>query len=175
MDNGSLIYRIPSAAWALEFSAEVLIVFDTHVQKGWRSRESVGQLYTHDVTSPVIKVTKATILKPTLSSYARVRFESKKVAAERTALFNQGLHCLGFWHSHPEAVPHPSDDDTELAADHARAARGLLSGLVFVIVGNAPFPSGLAVWVHDGATMWPAENVSAYQKSEVSGAEPEQP
>jgi proteasome lid subunit RPN8/RPN11 len=159
MSSSALAYRIPNAAWSLEFSAAALTVFNEHVQKGWMSLESVGQLYTRDLTAPVITVDRATVLKPAWASFARVRFDAKKVAAERTALFNQGLHCLGFWHSHPEAVPHPSDDDTELAADHARAAQGALSGLVFVIVGNAPFPSGLGVWVHDGATMWTTKNI----------------
>lgn len=160
MSSSAFAYRIPNAAWSLEFSAAALTVFKEHVQKGWPSQEAVGQLYTRDLTTPVITVDRATVLKPAWASFARVCFDPKKVAAERTALFNQGLHCLGFWHSHPEAVPGPSDDDKELAADHARVAQGTLSGLVFVIVGNATFPLGLGVWIHDGAVMWAAENIT---------------
>ncbi|MBK4734688.1 Mov34/MPN/PAD-1 family protein [Noviherbaspirillum pedocola] len=151
-----LEYRIPDAAWSLEFCADAIAVLQQHVQKGPLSRESVGQLYTRDLTKPTIRVEVATVLPPARNSYAHVRFDPKKLAAERAALFKQGLHCLGFWHSHPESAPRPSKEDDELAADHARAARGILSGLVFAIVGNAPFPSGLAVWVHDGRAMWAA-------------------
>lgn len=154
MSNDSLVYRIPEAAWSLEFSPEALETMSQRVQRGWLSKEAVGQLYTRDVTTAAIKIEVATILRPTWASYARVRFDPKKVAAERAAMFKQGLHCVGLWHSHPEPIPHPSSEDIDLAADHARVAREILSGLVFVIVGNAPFPSGLGIWVHDGAVMW---------------------
>ena len=37
-----------------------------------------------------------------------------------------------------------------MAADHANASKSQFTGLVFLIVGKAPFPQGLGVWLHDG-------------------------
>ena len=71
-------------------------------------------------------------------------------------MFAQGLHCIGLWHTHPEARPQPSSEDLVLAKDYALAVRPILTGLVFVIVGTLPFPRGLAVWVHDGMRLWEA-------------------
>lgn len=150
-------FRVSGAAWTLEFSADALAVLEKHVQRRWPSRESVGQLYTRDLTKSCIQIERATLLKPSWATYASVRFDPKKMAAERAALFKEGLHCVGLWHSHPEVVPHPSQEDMELAEDHARACQEVLLGLVFVIVGNAAFPSGLGVWVHDGERLWIAE------------------
>lgn len=73
--------------------------------------------------------------------------------AERKKMFSKGLHCIGLWHSHPEPVPFTSQEDLELAADYAIAARKQLSGIIFTIIGTAPFPSGPATWVHDGASL----------------------
>src|SRR5690606_21710341 len=67
--------------------------------------------------------------------------------------FSKGLHCIGLWHSHPEPVPLTSQEDLELAADYANAARKQLSGIIFTIIGTAPFPSGPAIWVHNGASL----------------------
>lgn len=73
--------------------------------------------------------------------------------AERKKMFSKGLHCIGLWQSHPEPVPFTSQEDLELAADYAIAARKQLSGIIFTIIGTAPFPSGLAIWVH-GASLY---------------------
>ena len=70
--------------------------------------------------------------------------------AEREAMFVEGMHCVGFWHTHPEQAPHPSSEDRSLAREHALAAQPDLTGLVFVIMGTLPTPMGLRVWVDDG-------------------------
>lgn len=83
------------------------------------------------------------------------------VVRERQAMYAQGFHCLGFWHSHPEPRPKPSCEDSQMAKDHAIAGKSDFEGLVFAIVGTDPFPSGLGVWVHDGEVMWSADHESA--------------
>ena len=97
-----------------------------------------------------------TRLSPAWSSYMGVGLDVEAVRAERARLFRQGLHCIGFWHSHPEPVPRPSQEDLSMAADHARAGRSVFTGIVFVIVGTAAPPDGLGVWVHDGSKLWNA-------------------
>jgi len=150
-------FRIPGAVWTLEFSPSAIAAFQRHSQRGWWKREAVGQLFSSDLTGETVLVETATKLSPIWSGFHGVQFNTREAAAERNEYFARGLHCLGFWHTHPEPIPSPSPTDRQLIAEHAQAARPTLAGLAFVIVGTAPFPSGLGVWVHDGQREWEAK------------------
>jgi proteasome lid subunit RPN8/RPN11 len=145
-----LSFRLPDAAWTLEFSAEVLRRFGESAQRPRWSKESVGQLFSRDLTSTHVLIEATTLLKPTLATRVRVRFDTTAATAERQAMFERGLHCVGLWHTHPEPAPEPSPEDRDLARDHARAAMPQVGGVVFVIVGTLPMPAGLRVWVDNG-------------------------
>lgn len=146
----SITYRLPGAAWTLEFDSLVVDFLGGHVQKGRLAKEAAGQLYARELSGDAIHVEVATVLAEARSTRTNVLVDIPSAEAERVARFAQGFHCVGFWHSHPEPVPHPSGEDLMFAADHARAARSHLTGLVFVIVGTARFPEGLCVGLHDG-------------------------
>lgn len=155
-----LTYQISGARWRLQFGANALRTLREHVQRKPTSRESVGQLYSRDLTSDLIIVNEATVLTPTWAAWARVQFDARRAAAEREGKFHDSLHCVGLWHTHPEPIPHPSSEDKALAREHALSAREQLTGLVFAIVGTRPMPAGLRVWVDDGASLRLAEPVS---------------
>lgn len=159
MSNSAHRFRIPGAAWALEFSPSVIATFQRHSQRRRWKREVVGQLFSSDLTGESVLVETATRLVPTWSGFHGVQFNTQEAAAERKEYFARGLHCVGFWHTHPEPIPGPSPTDRQLVEEHARAARPTLAGLAFVIVGTAPFPLGLGVWVHDGHREWEAKPV----------------
>lgn len=142
--------RIEGAAWTLTFTAEVLRVLGGQIQTGWTSKESVGQLYSRDLTQSDIVVGLATVLLKTRAHYSSVQFSPEMAANERADLFKLGWHCVGLWHSHPEPYPEPSTTDGMLAMNHAQAAASHLYGLVFAILGNRPLPEGLGIWLHDG-------------------------
>lgn len=150
MSSTHLSFRLPDAAWTLEFSAGVLRTVGESAQHHRLSKESVGQLFTRDLASTRVLVEASTLLKPTLATRTRVRFDTAAASAERETMFEQGLHCVGLWHTHPEAAPEPSSEDRALARDHARAAMPQVSGVLFVIVGTLPMPAGLRVWVDNG-------------------------
>ncbi|MBL0121594.1 MAG: Mov34/MPN/PAD-1 family protein [Betaproteobacteria bacterium] len=155
----ALIYRLLGANWTLTFSAESLLTLHKHRQKWSWSKEKVGQLYSEDLTGSEVCISFVSVLHSIKASHSGVRFDSAAAEKERAKLFGKGLHCIGFWHSHPEALPSPSNEDEQLAKDHAMAATGLLTGLVFVIVGNRAFPEGIYVGVHDRAKFSVAERV----------------
>jgi proteasome lid subunit RPN8/RPN11 len=154
-----LSLRLPQATWSLEFSGDALQTFDKHVQRRAWSKETVGQLFTRSLVSDCIAIDVATVLKPKRAAWARVQFDTNRAMAEREAMFEQGLHCVGLWHTHPEPVPHPSSDDRQLAREHALAAQPQLAGLVFAIVGTKMLPQGLRVWIDDGAELRLTETV----------------
>jgi proteasome lid subunit RPN8/RPN11 len=145
-----LNYRLPGAAWSLEFSETATETILGHVQRSRSSKESVGQLFTRDLTTDPVVAEVATVLAPTRAAWARVTFSTACAANERELLFKSGLHCIGFWHTHPEPSPTPSTDDRLLAREHALAAQPQLAGIVFVIVGTGRPPAGVRVWVDDG-------------------------
>lgn len=146
----SATFRLPQATWQLCFAPEALKVLQQHAQVGQFSRESVGQLYSKDLSAKTVVVSKATCLKATYARWARVRFDVNQAMRERERLFNEGWHCLGFWHTHPEPNPQPSSEDKVVSREHARAALSVTNGMIFAIVGTQPLPFGLRVWCDNG-------------------------
>lgn len=153
MPETGFLYRIPGASWCLELSPRTTTYLAGQAQRHWWSKESVGQLYTKDMTGDVLRVDVVTKLHAKWASHTGVRLDVAKVNDERALLFKRGLHCLGFWHSHPEPVPTPSPEDIAMAADHAKSSLNVFAGILFVIVGTADAPSGFGVWIHDGREM----------------------
>lgn len=150
---GSLLFELPDANWKLEFAADAIRIMLSHAQTGVKSRESVGQLYTRDLSTATVLVEHATRLPPKAASWARVQFDPKKAYEERQQLFAQGLHCVGLWHTHPEPHPKPSGEDEQLARNYATAASQQVRGIVFVIVGTKPHPNAFRVWIDDGLVL----------------------
>lgn len=157
-------YRLQAARWTLAITGDVTTFLEPYVQKRWLSRESAGQLYTRDLTAQEVIVERATLLTRVSAAWSRITFDVKQVVAEREAMFEQGYHCLGLWHTHPEPVPHPSPNDLRLLKDHAAAAASRdYAAMVFAILGTRPLPLGLGIWVHDGEVLHEAsgEAISA--------------
>lgn len=170
MSSAPLVFTLEGASWSLQFATPALQVLSRHVQRRVTSKESVGQLYTRDLTGRCVEINHATLLTPKWALRGRVKFDTAQAMAEREAMFERGLHCVGLWHTHPEPRPEPSAEDRALAREHALAARPQLTGLVFAIVGTARFPAGLRVWVDDGQNLRSAANGSQelVEGSEVS-------
>lgn len=160
MSTDLISYRLPGATWTLGFCPDALSIIRDHVQHSRWSKESVGQLYTHDLTGNLIIVEEATILTSILATWARVRFDIKKARKERQTMFERGMHCIGLWHSHPEPYPEPSAIDRDLARNHAMAAQPQLAGIIFAIVGTEPLPNGLKIWIDDGYHFIAAESLA---------------
>ena len=160
MTDEVLTYRLPGAAWSLAFPPAAVEHLHAHAQRRCWSKERVGQLYSADLSSSTVRIDAITTLGSRWSSHTAVRLDMPAVLAERKKMFAAGLHCLGFWHSHPQTIPVPSQDDITMAADHAQAASAMFAGLVFVIIGTASAPDGLGVWVHDGARLLRADPIA---------------
>lgn len=152
-------YRLPKAAWTLLFSDTAIQTISRHGQHHRWSRESVGQLFSRDLTTESIVVDTATVLKPRWSTWSRVSFDTRRAMDEREAMFEQGLHCIGLWHTHSERLPEPSPEDRALAKEHARAVQPQLTGLVFAILGTSPLPAGLRVWIADESNLRAADMI----------------
>ncbi len=80
-------------------------------------------------------------------SYIPDRGAERQEIAE---FFEQGLHFVGDWHSHPERHPVPSGVDDKNIAECVRKSDHGLNGFLLVIVGTWLPPGGWHVSVHDG-------------------------
>ncbi|MBY0504419.1 MAG: Mov34/MPN/PAD-1 family protein [Bryobacteraceae bacterium] len=123
---------------------------NSHRQKKWRQPETVGQLFSPDLTSPTVHISEASVLTRVRASRTSVTFDPDEAVEQRNSKLGEGLHCIGLWHTHPEAAPRPSGTDERLAADHAGAAASILNGLCFVIVGTGTSSENWYVGIHDG-------------------------
>jgi proteasome lid subunit RPN8/RPN11 len=150
MNHSKVAFSIQGASWHLTFTEATIKFLRSHAQVRWLQKESVGQLFTDDLTSAEITITAATRLKPRRASAARVTFDPEEAIRQRETALAQGLYCVGFWHTHPEKFPSPSGNDERLAKDHAQAARSVLNGLAFLIVGNQPNITDWYLAIHDG-------------------------
>lgn len=141
-----IVARFPGAT--IQFSVEVLNVFDTHRQKGYFSKEAGGQLFAK-IDKDVWQVQAATGPKP---SDRRGRFhfwpDRRAEQNEIDEYFSSGLEYVGDWHTHPEKVPTPSHSDIRSIENVVRESTFYTPGLLLCIVGLAPFPSGLHVSFH---------------------------
>jgi hypothetical protein len=169
MTIDQISYKLPGATWTLVFSPAALETIQKRAQHGRWSKESVGQLYSRDLTGQVIVVDEATVLTPTWASWAKVRFDVKRAMQERQIMFEHGLHCIGLWHTHAEPCPEPSALDRNLARDHALAAQSQLAGIVFAIMGTLPLLKGLKVWIDNGHQLLAAESLEEAEGGRIDG------
>ena len=138
-----MMYRFED--YLLEFSDESLMLFEKHRQKSWFSYEIGGQLFAK-FNANVVRIEKATITKGK-SRRSRFGFWPDRIAenADIQNLFNQDLHYVGDWHTHPEMHPSPSITDKTKMLGIFRLSEHMLENMLLVIVGIAPFPEGLFV------------------------------
>lgn len=72
-------------------------------------------------------------------------------AAEQAEIFElheQGLEFVGDWHTHPEKVPRPSDQDLQGIRSVVELSKHHLPGFLMCIVGLAPEHEGLWLSFH---------------------------
>jgi len=152
-----LRYKFPNANWAIIIPPEIQDQLAAHAQHYAHAPEAAGQLFARSLITQTVIIEKVTLLQPIRSTRNRFRFNLAEAFEERAALFNAGMNFIGLWHTHPESFPSPSSEDLIFARDHATAASKQLAGILFLIVGTAPFPHGLLVGAHDSNRFWTAE------------------
>jgi integrative and conjugative element protein (TIGR02256 family) len=142
-----IVFPIVTSGQRLVFSSAVLEHFAKYRQlRSWQ-REAGGQLFAR-FALPKIIIEEAT--GPRRSDWrTRTTYRPNRRAEQReiAARHAQGLHFIGDWHTHPEALPVPSPQDTESMRDLVSRSKHTLNGFVLTIVGREALPVGLAVWV----------------------------
>lgn len=151
----TLCYRCPGEAWLLELAPAVLRHLGAHKQQRRLSCEAGGQLFARLDGSGRVRVVEAT--GPRRSDRRSIFGFEPDRRAERHEIamrYEQGLHFVGDWHTHPQRIPAPSGRDERSMQEMVLQSAHDLPGFFMVIVGQAEFPAGLYVAFHrpDGAT-----------------------
>jgi len=145
-----IVYPVGRSSQRLILETQVLEHFHVYQQRRWYQKESGGQLFAQ-IEGDVIRVAEATGPRKTDKrsrfSYVADRRTERQEIRDR---YVQELHYVGDWHTHPERTPKPSSLDVESIRECVRRSTHRLNAFVLVVVGNAEFPEGLHVSIHDG-------------------------
>jgi len=116
--------------------------------KPW-AKETGGQLFCHFEEEKVI-VEQATKPRYGFKS-GRYYFwlNREKEQKEIYGQFEQSLHYIGDWHTHPESYPKPSIEDIRKMQAIYRESTHSLKYMILVVVGKEKLPEGLWVGIVD--------------------------
>jgi integrative and conjugative element protein (TIGR02256 family) len=133
----------------LRLDSGVVAHFTKHRQHGKVKTELGGQLFAVLDTGE-IHIVKATGPNPIdKRGWSWFRPDLRTQNSEIKKLYQDGLHYVGDWHTHPESTPTPSSLDLTSMEDCFRKSRHELKAFLLVIVGRTAFPQGLWVGLHN--------------------------
>ncbi len=127
----------------VELSDDVLDTLYCHRQLKATSSEAGGQLFARFDTNTMV-ILRAT--EPTVRSRRGRTFflpSRRDEQKEIRALFAEGLHYVGDWHSHPEPFPEPSSADIAKMQGIYSESQHELNCMVMLIVGTSEAAAGI--------------------------------
>lgn len=144
----TLEFVLPGSRWSVVLTPTVERALLLAAQTESRSPERLGELFARDVQPARLEIGLATEAMATRAGRTKIEFDVGEMARNRRKRFREGWHFVGLWHTHPEPCPEPSATDLLLAQDHAAIAGEVLTGILFVIVGNRG-PASIRCWVQE--------------------------
>ena len=114
-------------------------------RRPWQA-EAGGELFSPNPYSTPMHVTLAT--GPHRTDIRRRRYfrpDSKKMTDTRLELFETGLHAIGIWHTHPQAVPSPSQKDIRTARQYLHEFQSMRRYYLLLTAGNKGRPPRVSV------------------------------
>jgi integrative and conjugative element protein (TIGR02256 family) len=129
----------------VELSDDVLNMLYRHRQQNATSSEAGGQLFGRFYADRMVIVRAS---EPSAKSRRGRTFfwpSRRDEQKEISALFADGLHYVGDWHSHPEPFPEPSSVDINKMQAIYSESQHELNCMVMLIVGTSESDSG--VWL----------------------------
>ena len=153
MPIAELRYESKQFGTVVRFLPKVVWHFHTHRQRGRGKTEQGGQLFAQFVEDEirVVRATGPNAADKRGRAWFRPDQSAQNVEIKR--LFEEKLHFVGDWHTHPEGDPHPSSWDFESMKDCFTRSRHELKAFLMVVIGLDEFPTGLWVSLH-GSDRW---------------------
>jgi integrative and conjugative element protein (TIGR02256 family) len=123
----------------------VLVTMNHYRQKEQSDKEAGGQLFAKFEGSDTV-IVEATPPK-WCDRRGRHHFQPNRWIQQQDIQkrYTQGLHFVGDWHTHPEPVPHPSQEDFRNMQECFKTSLHDLHAFIMVIIGYEQVPAGLHV------------------------------
>jgi integrative and conjugative element protein (TIGR02256 family) len=148
-----LMYRLRGPRKRLVFTAEVLSHFDRNRQRRSTVNEAGGQLFARFTKDAIVVEIASGPYRTDKRSRYLFTPDRRREQQDIDRHFQQRLHFVGNWHTHPQTIPLPSGVDLKNTRQRFIESEHSLKAFLVVIVGLAPFPCGLYVaLVHQSAT-----------------------
>lgn len=145
----TLTFRMVPDGPAIILSDDVIATMMKHRQLNSKDKEAGGQLFARFEGKDTF-IIEATEPK---SSDTRKRywFEPNRwlQRSEIRAKHLEGMHFVGDWHTHPQPIPAPSQDDHDSIVECFQKSRHELKAFLMIIVGTSEPFDGIKVWVVD--------------------------
>jgi integrative and conjugative element protein (TIGR02256 family) len=146
-----LKYGLEVGQQKLCISDEVLDTFRSYRQVSRISKEAGGQLFaTFEERDIVIRYATG-IRQGDKRGWNFFRPNRNAERIEISEAFQKGLHYVGDWHTHPQAMPKPSGTDIKNIQDCYSRSKHSLNHFVLIIVGTQDVPAGLSVSIHNSS------------------------
>ena len=134
----------------ISFSDDVIQELKVNKQS-WGQKETGGMLFCRDLDSPITVISAMS----SASNYDERRthfFKQNGKAAQKTinAMFAEGLHYVGDWHTHPEAEPSPSGKDLNTIRSIFNQSDHSLRFMIHLILSSTGDVSRSFVAITDG-------------------------
>lgn len=141
----SLRYGFTPGGASLIISDKAISTMIRFRQIGSSQKEAGGQLFGHFDGSDTI-IVEATRPK-WVDRRGRTIFRPNRWLQHREIRdrYARGLHFIGDWHTHPEKIPRPSNEDLHNMTECFERSVHELHAFVMIIVGTALPPEGLHV------------------------------
>ncbi|MGI9102191.1 MAG: Mov34/MPN/PAD-1 family protein [Terriglobales bacterium] len=140
-----LVFEIGHSQQRLALDPSVLNHFAEHQQRDADSLEAGGQLFAR-FSDQEVTVSRVTGPRP-VDRRSRYLYHPNRREEQREIdeMHRKGLHFVGDWHTHPEAVPTPSPSDIRTINEAVAKSRHHLYGFLMIVVGNGDLPISLHV------------------------------
>lgn len=159
--------------------SSALEVIHRHRQRRVWQREAGGQLFARfEGAHTVVEVATAPSRRDLRTRFG-FRPHQPTQKAEIRSFYEQGLHFVGDWHSHPETLPEASFTDLASVRECFQQSRHDLKALLLVVAGKREGAAGLWVGLvtrhtvrrlHPEQTIHaPTEDISASDTSDETG------
>ena len=142
-----ITYPIGNSAQRLIFSKGVVEHFISHQQRRRWQREAGGQLFARFDGNEIIVEDCTGPRRSDRRTRNAFRPDRRAERQEIEERFEQGLHFIGDWHTHPEDYPQPSSLDLHSVSEMFVKSNHALNGFVLVIVGRKELPTGMLVLI----------------------------
>lgn len=142
------LWTWPALAISLHVHPSVVAVLENYRQQQG-SHEQGGQLFV-DVTQPDgLWLVEATPPHPNdKSGPTWLEMDPHRCQDEIVEANTNNLRLIGYWHSHPEAVPVLSGQDIKSLKKFSRQNSHQLPNPLAVIVGRSLLADGIRAWVY---------------------------